>query len=127
MKREELECPVVDEYYGEGEYERFKDKYYYKDEADKVMDALQKRIKELELQLPKWISVKDRLPTVKDIDREYDETDVWVCLKNYEVQSIQWDWVDKERHLYWASQKTIVPQPPLATEDFPAIEKEKGE
>lgn len=48
MKREELECPVVDEYYGEGEYERFTDKYYYKDEADKVMDALQKRIKELE-------------------------------------------------------------------------------
>ncbi|MCQ2106376.1 MAG: hypothetical protein MJZ26_11360 [Fibrobacter sp.] len=33
-----------------------------KDKADKVMDAMEARIKELESQLPKWISVKDRLP-----------------------------------------------------------------
>lgn len=57
---------------------------YDKDDADNVMDAMEKqirtlendkeemyesnlvlqaRIKELESQLPKWISVKDRLPT----------------------------------------------------------------
>lgn len=46
--REELECPVVDEYFGEGEYETCTDKYYYKEDADKVMDAMEARIKHLE-------------------------------------------------------------------------------
>lgn len=46
--REELKSPVVDEYYGECEWESHPNKYYFKSEADSVMDAMEARIKELE-------------------------------------------------------------------------------
>lgn len=46
--RENLECPTLDEYFGDGEYETCTDKYYYKEDADNVMDAMEARIKHLE-------------------------------------------------------------------------------
>lgn len=57
---------------------------YKKDEADKVMDAMESRIKELEATISilettqKWISVKDRLP---EVYREFDR--FLVCCELY--------------------------------------------
>lgn len=110
---------------------------YKKAEADNVLDAMEKqirtlendkeemyesnlvlqaRIKELESQLPKWIAVKDRLPTE---DGEYQ---VVYKLKNGGMLSTfdEWDndykfWCAAETSVvvYWAE---LLPLPPEAGE-----------
>lgn len=74
MKREELKCPVVDEYYGECEWESHPNTYYYKFEADSVMDAYEQRIKELEVenarlktQVPVWHTFSEKKPQLRQL------------------------------------------------------------
>lgn len=54
--REELEYHII------SDEDLYEEKVYLKNHADNVMDAMEARIKELESQLPKWISVEDVLP-----------------------------------------------------------------
>ena len=66
---------------------------YNKDETDAVMDAMEAKIRELEANQPKWISVKDRLPpndyafvVACDSKGENDITGVW-----YDCDNNRWD------------------------------------
>lgn len=101
------------------------DDVYEKDEADKVMDAMEERIKELEATIsiletttPKWISVKDRFPCE---DGEYQ---VVYKHKNGAMDASfdEWDndcqdWMnatDRVAVVFWAE---LLPPPPTTEEN----------
>lgn len=106
--------------------------YYFKSQADKVMDAMEARIKELEESLPKWISVKDRLPEegvfVYAVGQHLEGL---LCFKEnewYTKEEVEdepdsyWELCgyDKDAIDYWMEK----PLPPT-TEESSAVDKEK--
>lgn len=137
MKREDLiiyTADITQSPYGESEV-------YTKDEADAVMDAYEARIKELEEQctkyqaelmnndpalncVPKWISVKDRLP------EEYNEMLVYDCDGSIYVAEL----IDNGDCKRWMTSFFVTTienthwlplPPPPTTEESSTIEKEK--
>ena len=98
--------------------------WYFADEADKVMDAMEARIKELEATIskmetatPKWISVKDRLPKGNPMLPALDEDNKVIWWGN---------WHDDNLEIYGLTHwlDNALPPPPT-TEDSSATEKEK--
>lgn len=78
--REELKTYTSSELYDRATHHFKCGTCYLKYDADKVMKVMENRIAELESQLPKWISVKDRLP------EEYG--DYLVVYKNYNDKDV---------------------------------------
>lgn len=100
---------------------------YFKDSADKVMDALEYRINELEKKIPNWIWLKDRLPNEKEQHEllwigwvRMDNTIKYMSEALFDCETKQFytenDWGDKE-YFVAPSVWMVVPQPTPRTEE----------
>lgn len=93
------------------------------DEVYKALEHIKAENAHLKAQVPKWISVNDRLPTKEDAD---DYGKVWVGKSGCSpVISTHYENVSKSSTLnVWMPKAVIKPPPP--TEESSATEKENG-
>lgn len=102
-------------------------------EYDLLKSASEEKIKELESQLPKWISVKDRLPNEKEQYKllwvahvRMDNTIKYMYEASFDCETKEFytenDWGDKT---FVSPAIWMVVPPPPTTEESSATEKEK--
>lgn len=126
--REELKTYTSCELYDQRTDEFKSGEAFLKEEADKVMDAMEARIKELEATIskmetttPKWISVKDVLPQwgkLVKIKFKYGKEDERRFSADYKLVSKGMQACESVNVTHWQ------PLPPT-TEDSSAVDKEK--
>lgn len=101
------------------------DLYLVADKVYEVMDKMEAKIKELESQLPKWISIKDRLPTEEEQSKllwvayvRMDNTIKYMYEALFDYKTKQFytenDWGDKT--FIEPSIWMVVPQPSTTVE-----------